>query len=118
MLQAWWTRRGQPPIPEGCLPPTGIVAEADGTILSFGFLVKSDTISASIVSLCGNPEVSKEVRGDALESVIHALILIAETSGFKILVAGTSNVPSLEARFKEMGFDLIMQNLNVYGGNL
>lgn len=115
-MKAWCHRQTLGPIPEQFLPPTGLVARADdGAFICCAFLVKSDARVASVSFVCGNPEVSKEARGQALDEMILELASLAKDGGFP-MVAVATNVPALQARFARLGFTMTDENVKCYGG--
>ena len=119
VLHGFWRSKGFPEVDPGFLPPTGVVAvrEQDGTLLCGAFLVKSDTNTASLAFVTGNPSVPSEERSEGLDSVILALVEIAMKAGFA-LVGVATNVPALQARYERLGFGLTDENVKCYGGHL
>lgn len=105
-----------PAITPDFLPPTGLVAvRDDGVLLCGAFLVKSDTNTASLAFVCGNPDVDQGERSEGLDAVILSLVEIAMKNGFK-LVGVATNVPALQARYERLGFALTDKNVKCYGG--
>lgn len=118
ILEGFWRQRGFPPVDIGALPPTGLVAvREDGVLLCGAFLVKSDTNVASLAFVSGNPDVLKDERSEALDSVILALVEIGMKCGFAVVGVAT-NIPALQARYERLGFALTDQNVKCYGGYL
>lgn len=119
ILHAFWRARGMQALNPRSLPPTGLVAvrEEDETLLCGAFLVKSDTNTASLAFVCGNPLVPREERSEGLDSVILALAGVAREAGYEVLGIAT-NVPALQARYERLGFRLVDENVKVYGGSL
>ncbi len=117
LLSGFWQRK-LPAVPIECLPPTGLVATTEeGTLLCGAFLVKSDTNTASLAFVTGNPDVLKDERSEALDAVILALVEIAMKNGFT-LVGVATNVPALQARYERLGFAQTDENVKCYGGYL
>lgn len=117
ILAGFWNRY-HPPIEIESLPPTGLVAVSEGgTLLCGAFLVKSDTNTASLAFVVGNPNVAKEERSRGLDEVILALVEIAMKSGFTCVGVAT-NVAVLQARYERLGFAMTDQNVKCYGGYL
>ncbi len=117
LLAGFWGRKlGVPTVED--LPPTGLVAvREDGVLLCGAFLVKSDTNTASLAFVCGNPDISKVERSEALDAVILSLVGIAMKNGFTRVGVAT-NVPALQARYERLGFALSDENVKCYGGYL
>lgn len=107
-LMRFWTVKGLPEVPRGCLPDLGLVAELvlddrSKILVAGAYLATSNTATASIVFVSANPSIAKEVRSHALDLVLMGLSTMARKSGFKVM-AVSSNVPALIARYERLGF--------------
>lgn len=85
------------------LPPTGVVISARGKPIVAGFLFKTDAKIATISGILSDPYSDKQVRGEALDYLILALADLGREAGF-ILISGGTNIPTLQARYKRLGF--------------
>jgi hypothetical protein len=102
-LIQWCTARAWPAPDPRMLPPTGVVISARGKPIVSGFLFKTDAKIATISGILSDPDSDKQVRGDALDYLIMALADLGREAGF-ILISGGTNIPTLQARYKRLGF--------------
>lgn len=116
MMQAW-TQRGLPAVPPEFLPPTGLRVVKNGSLLCGGFLVKSDTAVACVSFLYASPLASKTDRSEALDLLILKLSELAQQGGFTV-VAASSNVPPLMARYARLGFKITDSNVTCFAGEI
>ncbi len=113
ILAKFWADKGQPPVPENCLPPLGLVVEDEGVIYCGAFLLKSDTTIACIGYLSANPDLPKSVRSTAIDFLIPEMVRLAKENGYTMITAAT-RIDALKKRYERMGFQKTDENVTYY----
>lgn len=104
LLQDWLITRGIK-LTDDLIPGFGLVSYVDGTPAAMGFLrITVDGDCAIFDGLTSNPHLPGEVRNQALDEVIGALVRYADTQGITTVMAWTLDESTLE-RSKRHGFE-------------
>lgn len=100
----WWALHNWPAVPRQYLPKTGVIVENDsGLPICAGFLYKTDSKLAWVEYIVSDPLSDTIERGQALDTLINAIIEMAKSMEFEALF--TSSVHErLKARYQEHGF--------------
>jgi len=98
-LRDWLDWHDERPLAPELLPPTGFVVPE----LAMGFLYGTDSKMALIEVLISNPMASRELRSQALDAVVEAIIAEAQARGFTRLLGYTA-LPAVVGRAERHGF--------------
>jgi hypothetical protein len=100
-LRAWLDWHDERPVTPELLPATGFVVPD----LAMGFLYRTDSGVALIEVLLSNPMASRELRSEALDAVVTAIIDEARAGGFTRLLGYTA-LPAVVSRARRHGFEV------------
>ncbi len=112
-LLSFWTAKGQPTVPESLMPPIGLCAEEEGTLICGAFLALSDAGVGSVGFIAANPKADASERDQGLDMVLLALLDRAKKMGIKWVSAAT-NVTALQNRYEKLGFFKTDENVVHY----
>jgi hypothetical protein len=91
MISRWLSLRDGAIIPEWSLPTTGFVVPN----VACGFILIMSNKCAVMEFFISNPEIDKEIRQQAFDSIIKKLELSAKELGVKLLLAN-SNITAIQ----------------------
>jgi hypothetical protein len=98
-INRWEALHGADLTPIEALPQVGFIYPG----VCAGFLLQTDSAVCFLDGFTANPEVEKEKRRLALDSVTEKLLITAKDLGFKSVLAFTSN-ESIKARCNRYEF--------------
>lgn len=113
-LKSWWEKRSFPPANIQFIPPTGIMVSSDEEDICAGFLFKSDANAAIIGNIVSNPEIDRELRSEALDTLISTLTGLAKHEGYRMVCCST-NLPHVMKRFETLGFSKTDTGVSNFG---
>ena len=82
----WWKEHGWEPLKENMLTTEGYVVEEDGTKIVCGWFVRTNSLTALLEWIVGNPKVESKKVYKALEMLESHICKIANESGYEMLL--------------------------------
>lgn len=113
MIKNWWTSRKFPPALYEHLPPNGIIICLEGKAICAGFLFLTDANIAVVGNLVSDPTVPKDIRQPSIDFLVKFLTMRAKDRGYTLVCCST-NIPKLQKRFEELGFQKTDENVSMF----
>lgn len=108
MLKKWYADHGQAILDKNLIPKIGLIM--DGIVA--GFLYQTDTKLAIIENYVSDKNSTKKQREEAIIALTQGLYEIAKQLGCTTVISFTNNKGLLEKQ-KDLGYEIIAQNMNV-----
>lgn len=112
-VEEWISKRGLQKQDQAFYPPNGRTIVHEETLICVGFLTKTDAGYSAIGNFMSNPDVSREIRHEAMNLLIQELLELSRNNGF-LHVAASSNNKKLLEFYKENGFAEVEEGLTVF----
>jgi len=106
-VRSWMEARNEV-ITLDALPQTGFIIPG----MAAGFLYRTDSSVAMIEGLVAAPGVEREVRDQAVDAIVLAVIAEAQRLGFKTLT-GTTVLEAVVKRAERLGFIYVGGNFHL-----
>ena len=88
----WWKEHGWEPLNESMLTTEGYVVEDNGTKIVCGWFVRTNSLTALLEWIVGNPKVESKKVYKALEMLESHVCKIANESGYEMLLTFLEHV--------------------------
>ena len=85
-IYEWWKEHGWEPLNESMLTTEGYVVEDNGTKIVCGWFVRTNSLTALLEWIVGNPKVESKKVYKALEMLESHICKIANESGYEMLL--------------------------------
>lgn len=106
-LVSWWkqyTDWEKNPVPEGILPPTGIIVMQDDKPICAGFLYETIGNNCTWMEwIVADAQSDKETRAICLDKLVKTLTNIAKVKGYGFIFTSVKH-PKLMERLESFGF--------------
>ena len=106
-VRSWMEARNEVITPDA-LPQTGFIIPG----MAAGFLYRTDSSVAMIEGLVAAPGLGREVRDQAVDAIVLAVIAEAQRLGFKTLT-GTTVLEAVVKRAERLGFIYVGGNFHL-----
>ena len=103
MVEGWWTAHGWTPVLEKVLPPTGLIAEADGVCVAAAWLYFADAPMAWLEWCVANPDSKGKTLHRGIAMVLTELLEIADERGV-VATFSSSEHAGLIRVYQGLGF--------------
>ena len=100
-LVGWWKGFGQDSYAASELPPCGFINDYAAC-----FLLKTDGCACFLEHLVSDPTSADEERSIAIDDVVDACLALAQSIGFRLVYAITSNKRVINRAITEHGFSV------------
>lgn len=104
-VASWWESQGWPVLPEQVLGPSGFIVEEDGKKLAATFMFPTNCPIYIMEWTVGNPEVSHELRSEALKKVTDKACQWAKEDGAAQVFTMTKHERFIK-KLEEYGFQV------------
>lgn len=105
-ISVWWVEQNWTPIPKSLLPKTGFIIDN----YAAGFLYTTDSDFGVMEWIIANPNTKKEIRREALDLLIKALLEEADNKNIKAIFTSAEHKGLIE-RYKKHGFKITDRNM-------
>lgn len=99
-IEHWLALRNLPLTGAEDLPKIGLMVTHDERLVACGFLRKCEGKYLLLDSYCTNPQVSAELRNQALDILTESLILLAKSQDCKQILAYTQDQNTIKRATK------------------